>query len=135
YPQAVDYGDEPAEQELADEPQASSDWFELMVERAIDQLPADIAAKMRNVSIRGEDEPPPGSGHLLGLYQGVPLTRRDSGYRFVLPDVITIYRGPLERLCHGDAKRLERQVARTVLHEIAHHFGISDERLLEIDRY
>jgi len=72
---------------------------------------------------------------LLGLYQGVPLTRRSSHYGGVLPDKITIYRGPLVRLYGHDPERLRREVRRVVLHEVAHHFGISDERLIEIDRY
>jgi predicted Zn-dependent protease with MMP-like domain len=72
---------------------------------------------------------------LLGLYQGVPLTRRSSQYGAVLPDKITIYRGPLLRLYGLDSERLRREVRRVVLHELAHHFGISDERLIEIDRY
>jgi predicted Zn-dependent protease with MMP-like domain len=80
-----------------------------------------------------EDEPPPGQP-LLGLYQGVPLTRRTSGYSGALPDKITIYRGPLERL-YGHDSELRRQVRRVVLHEVAHHFGITDERLIELDRY
>ncbi|HEY1316735.1 MAG TPA: metallopeptidase family protein, partial [Gaiella sp.] len=81
-----------------------------------------------------EDEPPAGLP-LLGLYQGVPLTRRGSGYAAVPPDKITIYRGPLERLYGGSQDRLTREIRRVVLHEIAHHFGISDERLRELDRY
>lgn len=72
---------------------------------------------------------------MLGLYQGVPLTRRSSQYGAVLPDKITIYRGPLLRLYGFDPERLRREVRRVVLHELAHHFGISDERLIEIDRY
>ncbi len=89
---------------------------------------------MSNVAIVVEDEPPAGLP-LLGLYQGLPLTRRGSGYAGVPPDKITIYRGPLERLTGGDPDRLRSQVRRVVLHEIAHHFGISDERLRELDRY
>jgi predicted Zn-dependent protease with MMP-like domain len=89
---------------------------------------------MSNVAIVVEDEPPPGQ-RLLGLYQGVPLTRRSSHYGGVLPDRITIYRGPLVRLYGQDTERLRREVRRVVLHEIAHHFGISDERLIEMDRY
>jgi hypothetical protein len=77
---------------------------------------------------------PPGQP-LLGLYQGVPLTRRSSQYGGGLPDKITLYRGPLIRLYGHDAGLLHREVRRVVLHEIAHHFGISDERLIEIDRY
>jgi len=72
---------------------------------------------------------------LLGLYQGIPLTRRTRYYSGVLPDKISIYRGPLERHYGHDRALLNRQIRRVVLHEIAHHFGISDERLVELDRY
>jgi predicted Zn-dependent protease with MMP-like domain len=89
---------------------------------------------MSNVEIVVEPEPPPGQP-LLGLYQGIPLTQRTSGYTGALPDKITIYQGPLERLYGHDTDRLRREVRRVVLHEIAHHFGISDERLIELDRY
>jgi predicted Zn-dependent protease with MMP-like domain len=108
------------------------DEFEELVEQAIESLPGDLRKFMSNVGIVVEDEPPAGLP-LLGLYQGVPLTVRTSSYAAVPPDKITIYRGPLERLYAGD--ELVRQVRRVVLHEIAHHFGISDERLVELDRY
>jgi predicted Zn-dependent protease with MMP-like domain len=110
------------------------DDFAAYAEQAIDVLPAELRAQMSNVDIVVEDEPPAGRP-LLGLYQGVPLTQRTSGYAGVLPDKITIYRGPLERLYGGDPERLRREVRRVVLHEVAHHFGISDERLIELDRY
>jgi len=108
--------------------------FELWVEQALDSLPRDLRASMSNVEIVVEEEPP-GGAPLLGLYQGHPLTRRSSSYAGVLPDKISIYRGPLERLYGADPSRLEAEVRRVVLHEIAHHFGISDERLRELDRY
>jgi len=108
--------------------------FEQLVEDAVDSLPADLRGRLSNVDIVVEEEPPPGE-RLLGLYQGVPLTRRNSGYSGALPDKISIYRGPLERLYGHDPALLRTQVRRVVLHEIAHHFGISDERLIEIDRY
>jgi predicted Zn-dependent protease with MMP-like domain len=108
--------------------------FEQWVEEAIDALPSDLRAAMSNVELVIEDEPPAGQP-LLGLYQGVPLTRRTSGYGAVAPDKISIYRGPLERLYGHDPILLSDQIRRVVLHEIAHHFGISDERLREIDRY
>lgn len=108
--------------------------FEQSVQDAVDALPSDLRAAMSNVEIVIEDEPPAGQP-LLGLYQGVPLTRRTSGYGNVPPDKISIYRGPLERLCGDDPAVLETQIRRVVLHEIAHHFGISDERLRELDRY
>ena len=108
--------------------------FEKLVEDAIDVLPEELRRAVENVAVVVQQEPPPGLP-LLGLYQGVPLTRRTSGYSGVGPDRITIYRGPLERLYGADPDLLRRQVRRVVLHEIAHHFGISDERLVELDRY
>ena len=89
---------------------------------------------MSNVSIVVEPEPPDGMP-LLGLYQGIPLTERTSGYSGALPDRISIYSGPLERSWGHDPTLLREQTRRVVLHEIAHHFGISDERLHELDRY
>ena len=108
--------------------------FEQLVELALDSLPAELRDQISNVEVVVEDEPPPGQP-LLGLYQGVPLTRRGSNYTGALPDKITIYRGPLERLSGDDPDELRRQVRHVVLHEVAHHFGISDWRLIEIDRY
>ena len=108
--------------------------FEEYAQDAVDSLPPDLRAQMSNVDIVVETEPPSGQP-LLGLYQGVPLTRRSSNYGAVLPDKITIYRGPLVRLYGHDPDTLRREVGRVVLHEVAHHFGISDERLIEIDRY
>jgi predicted Zn-dependent protease with MMP-like domain len=104
------------------------------VEEALASLPPELRGQMSNVEIVVEDEPPPGQ-RLLGLYRGVPLTRRNSGYAWTPPDKISIYRGPLERAYGADPERLHREVIRVVLHEIAHHFGISDARLIEIDRY
>ena len=108
--------------------------LEALVIEAIDTIPAEFARHLHNVAVVVEDEPPP-DANLLGLYHGIPLTRRGSGYTGALPDKITIYRGPLERHYGGDPERLAAQVRRTVWHEIAHHFGISDARLIEIDRY
>ena len=110
------------------------DDFEDSAQAAIDSLPDDLRRAMSNVAIVVEDEPPPGQP-LLGLYEGVPLTRRMTGYSGVPPDKITIYRGPLERHYGQDPAVLREQIRRVVLHEIAHHFGISDERLRELDRY
>ena len=108
--------------------------FEEAVTEAVESLPPDLRGFMSNVAIVVEDDAPRGS-RLLGLYQGVPLTERTSAYGGVLPDKITIYRRPLERLSGGDLVRLRREIRRTVLHEVAHHFGISDERLHELERY
>jgi predicted Zn-dependent protease with MMP-like domain len=112
----------------------SEERFDEYMQAALEALPLDLRAQMSNVELVVEDEPPPGQP-LLGLYQGVPLTRRGSYYAGALPDKITIYRGPLERLYGHDPAMLRDQVRRVVLHEIAHHFGISDERLVELDRY
>jgi predicted Zn-dependent protease with MMP-like domain len=111
-----------------------ADRFEDYAQDALDSLPPELRARMSNVEIVVDDEPPQGRP-LLGLYQGVPLTRRGAHYGGVLPDKITIYRGPLTRMWGDDPERLQREVRRVVLHEVAHHFGISDERLIEIDRY
>ena len=108
--------------------------FEDSVEAAVETLPDDLREAMSNVAIVVEDEPPAGEP-LLGLYEGIPLTARTSFYAGTAPDKISIYRGPLERLYGQDPELLQRQIRRVVLHEIAHHFGISDERLVELDRY
>ena len=108
--------------------------FEENLQAALASLPDDLRASMSNVAVVVEDEPPEGLP-LLGLYQGIPLTRRSSAYGGVLPDKITIYSGPLERLYGDDPERLRREIRRVVLHEVAHHFGISDDRLREMDRY
>ncbi len=112
----------------------SGEHFERLVRAALDEIPSDLRAEMSNVEVVVEAEPP-AERRLFGLYQGVPLTRRGSHYGGVLPDKITIFRGPIERYSGGDPRRLAREVRRTVLHEVAHHFGISDERLVELDRY
>jgi predicted Zn-dependent protease with MMP-like domain len=116
------------------EEERSEDEFEEIVDAAVGDLPDDLRAYMSNVEIVVEEEPPDGRP-LLGLYQGVPLTRRTSMYGAVLPDKISIYRGPLERRYGTDPELLRQMIRRVVLHEIAHHFGISDERLRELDRY
>jgi predicted Zn-dependent protease with MMP-like domain len=108
--------------------------FDELVSEALDSLPEDIGRLMSNVAVVVEDDPPPGLP-LLGLYSGVPLTRRTSWYGGVPPDKITIYQRPLERHFGHDPDLLRQQVRRVVVHEVAHHFGISDERLRELDRY
>ena len=108
--------------------------FEQSVQDTVASLPAELRTAISNLAIVVEDEPPPGQP-LLGLYQGIPLTRRSSSYAGVLPDRITIYRGPLERSYGSDPERLTRELRHVILHEIAHHFGISDERLVAMGRY
>jgi predicted Zn-dependent protease with MMP-like domain len=108
--------------------------FDRLVSDALDELPDDIRGLMTNVAVTVEDEPPPGQP-LLGLYEGIPWGKRGPYYAGALPDKITIYRLPLERIAGGDPERLRAEVRRVVFHEIAHHFGISDQRLVDIDRY
>jgi predicted Zn-dependent protease with MMP-like domain len=106
------------------------DRFEEMVEAALDSLPDELGNLMRNVAVTIEDgHGPPG---LLGLYQGIPLTSRTpSGYAGVLPDRITIYRRAICAICDTEEEVVD-QVRRTVIHEVAHHFGIGDARLREL---
>jgi predicted Zn-dependent protease with MMP-like domain len=105
--------------------------FGRLVELALDSIPPELGRLMRNVAVVVEDRGEPG---LLGLYQGVPLTERTTSYSGFLPDRITIYRLPVLRHCR-DVEQVVREVRRTVIHEVAHHFGISDERLHELDAY
>jgi len=102
---------------------------------AVDGLPAWVRDAMDNVEIFVEDRPPPDSPGLLGLYHGVPLSKRGTNYGGVVPDSITLYRRPIEREAGGDDERLRRVIAHTVAHEVAHHLGISDDRLREIGAY
>src|SRR3989454_7993397 len=108
--------------------------FEREVEDALASLPRELRDVISNVAIVVEGEPPRGQP-LLGLYQGIPLTRRGSGYSGVLPDKITIYRGPLESLYGADREGLRRQIRRVVLLERAHHFRVNDKRLPEMWGY
>lgn len=110
--------------------QISRERFEELVGDALDSIPPGLIAAMDNVVVLVEEEPPDGDGQLLGVYDGTPLPERDS-YSVILPDRITIFRGPLMRLCADDAQIVE-EVRITVIHEIAHHFGIDDERLSEL---
>src|SRR5579864_6461837 len=103
--------------------------FEEMVEAALDSLPERLGRLMSNVAVMVQHEPgPPG---LLGLYEGIPLTSRTSQYAGVLPDRITIYRQAICAICRTE-QEVDDQVRRTVIHEIAHHFGIDDNRLSEL---
>jgi predicted Zn-dependent protease with MMP-like domain len=103
--------------------------FEEMVITALDGLPEDLGRLMRNVAVTVEHAPgPPG---LLGLYEGIPLTSRTSDYAGVLPDRITIYRQAICAICRTK-QEVADQVRQTVIHEVAHHFGIDDDRLTEL---
>jgi len=103
--------------------------FEEMVEAALDGLPERLGRLMSNVAVMVQHEPgPPG---LLGLYEGIPLTSRTTGYAGMLPDRITIYRLAICAVCETEDEVID-QVRRTVVHEVGHHFGISDARLTEL---
>ena len=104
--------------------------FDELVSDALDLIPPELAAAMDNVVVLVEDRHPQ-DADLLGLYEGVALTERDSEYAGHLPDTITIYRGALLQACDCDADVVD-EVAVTVIHEIAHHFGIDDDRLHEL---
>jgi predicted Zn-dependent protease with MMP-like domain len=104
--------------------------FDELVSDALDLIPPDLAAAIDNVVILVEDQHP-GDPTLLGLYEGVALTERDSSYAGSLPDTITIYRGALLLMCTSEDQVVD-EVAITVVHEIAHHFGIDDTRLHEL---
>ncbi len=108
--------------------------FEEVVVEALDGLPPWVQERLENVDVLIEEDPPPGQHHLLGLYEGIPLTRRGLGYSGVLPDRITLYRSAIEASVRDDDGLRER-VSHTVVHELAHFFGISDERLRELDAY
>ncbi|HLE43304.1 MAG TPA: metallopeptidase family protein [Methylomirabilota bacterium] len=115
--------------------------FEALVDRAVARLPRRFREKLENIAVVVEDwadeetladmgiEPP---DTLYGLYRGTDLTRRDSFYGGVLPDVISIYQGPIQEDC-DTAEEMEEVVADTVVHEIGHYFGLDDDRLDELE--
>jgi predicted Zn-dependent protease with MMP-like domain len=105
--------------------------FEDLVAKALDGMPTEIAAMFDNVVVMVEDEHP-GEPHLLGLYQGVPLTERDGGYGLMaMPDRITVYRRPICRISGTEADVID-EVRITVVHELGHHVGIDDDRLHQL---
>ena len=114
--------------------------FEQLVIKAVESLPEEFRERMDNVDVVVADEPTrrqltkterQRGETLLGLYEGVPLTERTHGYGFVVPDMITIFQRPIEEMCRNDTE-IVAEVRKVVLHEIAHHFGISDNRLREL---
>ena len=105
--------------------------FEEHVRRALDSLPSKFANALENVAVVVEDENPE-DPDLFGLYHGVPLPERGSGYAGQLPDKISIYRLPLEDEYGHDPEELREEIRITVLHELAHYFGIDEDRLDEL---
>ncbi|MEZ5186381.1 MAG: metallopeptidase family protein [Candidatus Nanopelagicales bacterium] len=114
--------------------EVSPERFEQLVAAAVDEIPADLARHIENVAIVIEDDPPRDQPHLLGLYEGIPLTSRGSWYVAAMPDRIRIFRLPILRMCQTQAQ-VVREVHITVIHEIAHHFGISDATLRRLGAY
>ncbi len=117
--------------------------FEELVGEAVERLPEAFRERLENIDIVVADEPTRGQlktlkerhGHnLLGLYEGVPLTERTHNYGFVIPDKITIFQKSIEAMCRNESQIIV-EIQRVVRHEIAHHFGISDDRLEELGRY
>jgi predicted Zn-dependent protease with MMP-like domain len=111
----------------------TSDRFQQLVAEALDELPAWVLNRLDNVEVLVEDDPPPDQPNLLGLYEGIPLTNRNSGYFGVLPDRITLFRSTIEASAR-DEQALKYVIGDTVVHEVAHFFGISDDRLRELGR-
>ena len=109
----------------------SRERFEQLVTSAMDDVPAELAALVDNCVVLVEDDPPADDPDLLGVYDGTPLTERDQGYTMTLPDRITIFRHPILEMCE-DEEEVVDEVRITVVHEIAHHFGIDDDRLHDL---
>ena len=116
--------------------------FELLVARAVESLPAEFGARLENIDVVVEDWPDQGQlaglgirdrRALLGLYEGVPLTERGGHYGLVPPDKITIFQKPIEAQCRDEAEIIA-EIQKVVRHEIAHHFGIGDGRLRQLER-
>ena len=109
----------------------SDDEFDALVDAAIADIPAELINQLSNVAVFVEDDPPADQPELLGVYEGVPLTERGEQYGAVLPDRIVVFKNPILAVC-GTHDDVVREVRITVVHEIAHHFGIDDERLHEL---
>jgi len=116
--------------------------FEWLVAKAVEDLPEEFLTRLQNIDVVVEDRPTPGqvyrvglrhSQTLLGLYEGVPQTKRSSHYGLVPPDKITIFQKPIEARYRHDTE-ITAEIQRVVKHEIAHHFGISDARLQQIEK-
>jgi predicted Zn-dependent protease with MMP-like domain len=116
--------------------------FRTLVEEAIGTIPAKFAREVRNLAIVIEDEPSPEllaemevepTDTLLGLYQGIPLTERSWGYGNTLPDRITLFQGPIEDECGDDEDEVVIAIGETLIHELGHYFGLSEDEIMEIE--
>ncbi len=122
--------------------EVSDDAFQALIAEAMDAIPEAYAKRMDNVGIVWEDEPTPEQRlklklrcdqTLFGLYEGIPLTKRGANYNLVLPDKITIFKGPITRQSR-DLSHLRVEVGHTLWHEVAHHFGLDHDRIHALDR-
>ena len=120
----------------------SDEEFEKLIAEAMDAIPEQYARNMKNVGITWDSEPSPeqrqklklrGDQQLFGLYEGIPLTKRNSGYNLVLPDKITIFKHPMVDMFY-DKPNLTKQVRQTLWHEVAHHFGLDHQRIEELEK-
>ncbi|HJR99002.1 MAG TPA: metallopeptidase family protein [Actinomycetota bacterium] len=126
----------PGSMRLPRAPMSDRDRFGELVVEALDALPEWVHRALDNVEVLVDDDPPEGvDPDTLGFYEGIPLTERGSDYTGVLPDRITLFAIPIVGEAGDDEDALKRVIGQTVVHEIAHHFGIDDDRLHEIDRY
>jgi predicted Zn-dependent protease with MMP-like domain len=108
----------------------SNERFEKLAEEALAALPEELSTQIENLAIIVDDQAP--GGHLFGLYEGVPLTKRSpTSYSAVMPDRITLFQTTICRYCNSEDE-VKAQIRKTVIHEVAHHFGISDPRLEEL---
>jgi len=116
--------------------------FEKLVEEALATIPEDFRAAIRNMAIVVEDEPPddvleemeiPPGDTLLGLYQGTPLPDRGAAHGNTLPDVVTLFQGPIEDAAGGDPDQIVYEIGETLIHELGHYFGLSEDEIEEIE--
>ncbi|MES2971326.1 MAG: metallopeptidase family protein [Patescibacteria group bacterium] len=121
--------------------EVTDDQFEHLINESMDELPQEYIRNMKNVAVTFADEPSPEQLQkqklhhgqtLLGLYEGIPLTKRGAGYSLVLPDKITLFKGPLSRYSFDHAG-FKKQIKHTLWHEIAHHFGLDHDRIRELE--
>ena len=120
----------------------TKEYFRELVEEAIDTIPLKFARQIRNVAIVIEDRPSDDlmdemdidePADLLGLYQGTPLTERGPGYGNVLPDRITLFQGAIEQECANDEDEIVVAIGETLIHELGHYFGMSEEQIMDIE--
>ena len=118
--------------------------FEILARNMLAELPAEFKDRLQNVDVCIEQEPSPDTvrllklgdkGRLLGLYQGIPQNERTHYYGMVLPDKITLYKRNIERECREHGLNIKKEIRQVIIHEIAHHFGITDQRLRDLDVY